>query len=183
MSSSQSLIVEAAAAMRALATVLSVLLLVNPANAASMHVIDENGKQGIVVEGLIAAGDNDEFSRAPEGVRDKSNSLVFVSGAGGNGITGVLIGDIIRRSGISTVVLEGNDCVSACAMIWIAGARRIAGKNACIGFHGMYDPASGQPIADGNAIAGAHLGLIRLEFRCRLLDADTAPTRCSLAHG
>ena len=51
-----------------------------------------------------------------------------------------------------------------CAMIWIAGARRIAGKNACIGFHGMYDPASGQPIADGNAIAGAHLGLSGLSL-------------------
>ena len=41
-----------------------------------MHVIDENGKQGIVVEGLIATGDNDEFSRLLEGARDKSSSLV-----------------------------------------------------------------------------------------------------------
>ena len=144
--------------------VLAVLGLVSPAQAASMHIIDENGKQGIIVEGLIATGDNDEFSRVLESVRDKSSSLVFISGAGGNGITAVLIGDIIRRSGISTVVLEGNDCASACALIWIAGGRRIAGKNACIGFHGMYDPASGQPIADGNAIAGAHLGLLGLSL-------------------
>ena len=40
-------------------------------------------------------------------------------------------------------------------MIWIAGVHRIAGKNACIGFHGKYDYASGQPGADENAIAGA----------------------------
>ena len=153
----------AAAVMRTLAT-LVVLWLVSPAQAASMHVINENGKQGIYIEGLIATGDDNEFSHALEGVRDKYNSLVFTSGWGGNGLTGVLIGDIVRRSGISTVVLEGNDCASACAMIWVAGARRIAGKNACIGFHGMYDPASGQPIADGNAIAGGHLGLLGLSL-------------------
>jgi hypothetical protein len=161
--SSQSFIAQAGAVMRALA-VLVFLWLVSPAQAASMHVIDENGKQGIVVEGLIATGDNDEFSRLLEGVRDKSSSLVFVSGAGGNGLTGVLIGDIVRRSGMSTVVLEGNDCASACAMIWVAGGRRMAGKNACIGFHGMFDPASGQAIADGNGIAGAHLGLVGLSL-------------------
>ena len=70
--------------------VLAVLGLVSPAQAASMHIIDENGKQGIIVEGLIATGDNDEFSRVLESVRDKSSSLVFISGAGGNGITVVL---------------------------------------------------------------------------------------------
>lgn len=58
--------------------VLAVLGLVSPAQAASMHIIDENGKQGIIVEGLIATGDNDEFSRVLESVRDKSSSLVFI---------------------------------------------------------------------------------------------------------
>jgi hypothetical protein len=114
--------------------------------------------------GLIATDDDKEFARALEAVRDKSNSLVFASGWGGNGIAGVLIGDMIRRAGISTVVLDGNDCASACALIWVAGARRIAGKNACIGFHGMYDAASGQQIADANAVAGGHLGLLGLSL-------------------
>ena len=145
-------------------SVLVFLWLISPTQAASMDVIDKNGKQGIVVDGLIATGDNEEFSRLLEGVRDKSSTLVFVSGAGGNGITGVLIGDIVRRSGMSTVVLEGNKCASACAMIWVAGGRRIAGKNSCIGFHGTFDPASGQASALGNAIAGAHLGLIGLSL-------------------
>ena len=49
-------------------------------------------------------------------------------------------------------------------MIWVAGVKRIASKNACIGFHGMYDLASGQPSADANAIAGAHLGLLGLSL-------------------
>ena len=150
--------------MRALATVLSVLLLVSPAKAASMHVIDENGKQGIVIDGPIVTGDNDEFLHALEKVRDKSNTIVFLSSVGGNGMVAVLIGDLVRRSGMSTAVLEGNDCASGCAMIWIAGVKRIASKNACIGFHGMYDPASGQPSADANAIAGAHLGLLGLSL-------------------
>ena len=165
MSSSQS---QAAAAMRALATILFVLLLVDPAKAASMQVIDENGKQGIVIDGPIVPGDNDEFLHALEKVRDKSNTIVFLSGAGGNGIAAVLIGDLVRRSGMSTAVLEGNDCASGCAMIWIAGVQRIARKNACIGFHGMYDYASGQPSADANAIAGAHVGLLGLSLDAAL---------------
>ena len=53
-------------------------------------------------------------------------------------------------------------------MIWIAGVHRIAGKNACIGFHGMYDYASGQPGADANAIAGAHVGLLGLSLDAAL---------------
>ena len=129
-----------------------------------MHVIDENGKQGIVIDGPIVTGDNDEFLHALEKVRDKSNTIVFLSSVGGNGIVAVLIGDLVRRSGMSTAVLEGNDCASGCAMIWIAGVHRIASKNACIGFHGMYDYASGQPSADANAIAGAHLGLLGLSL-------------------
>ena len=91
MSSSRSLSAQAAAAMRALATVLSVLLLVSPAEAASMHVIDENGKQGIVIDGPIVTGDNDEFLHALEKVRDKSNTIVFLSSVGGNGMVAVLI--------------------------------------------------------------------------------------------
>ena len=91
MSSSQSLIVQAAVVTRVLA-VLMVLWLVNPAQVVSLHVIDENGKQGIVIDGPIVKGDDDEFSHALEKVRDKSNTFVFVSGAGGNGVTAILIG-------------------------------------------------------------------------------------------
>ena len=134
------------------------------AEAASIHVIDENGKQGIVIEGPIVQGDDNQFTLALEDVRDKSNTFVFLSGAGGNAVTAVLIGDLLRRSGMLTAVLEGKDCASACAMIWIAGKQRVASKNACIGFHGMYDPASGQPSADASAIAGAHLGLLGLSL-------------------
>jgi hypothetical protein len=162
MSRSQTLSISAAVALALV--ILNTLLWGAPARAASIQIINENGKQRIYIDGVITADDDKEFSRALESVRDKSNSFVFASGWGGNGITGVLIGDIVRRSGMSTVVLDGNDCASACALIWVAGARRIAGKNACIGFHGMYDAVSGQPIADGNAIAGGHLGLLGLSL-------------------
>ena len=77
MSSSQSLGAQPAAAMLALATILSVLLLVSPAKAASMNVVDENGKQGIVIDGPIVTGDYDEFLHALEKVRDKSNTTSF----------------------------------------------------------------------------------------------------------
>jgi hypothetical protein len=153
----------AVAVMRAL-VVLVLLWLASPAQAANINVVDGNERQGITIEGWINAGDDERFARVLDSIHDKSNAAVFESDPGGNGITAVLIGDLIRRSGMSTVVLEGNDCASACAMIWIAGAHRAAGKNACIGFHGMYDATSGQPLADAHAIAGAHLGLLGLSL-------------------
>jgi hypothetical protein len=42
-------------------------------------------------------------------------------------------------------------------LIWLAGTPRTVGDAPRIGFHAIYNPTTGQPTGDGNAIVGAYL--------------------------
>ena len=127
--------------MRALA-LLIVLWLASPAQAAAVRVVSNGSGQSIVVDGPITFGDIEAFARAVDEIKEKGSAVVILTSAGGSGGAGILMGDLVRRSGMNTFVPNEGTCGSACAMIWIAGVQRTAGKNACIGLHGVYDGAS-----------------------------------------
>ncbi len=161
MSSSQSVIAQAAAVMRAPAFLLA-LCIASPADAARIRVISKGNGQGIVVDSPIASGDSEVFAHAVDQIHEKGSSVVILTSDSGDAGNSILIGDLVRRSGMNTFVPDRGTCASGCALIWIAGVQRTAGKNTCIGFHSAYDGASGQP--ELSAIAGAHLGLSGLSL-------------------
>src|SRR5262249_11390281 len=63
----------------------------------------------------------------------------------------------IRTKGFATTVLD--ECVSACALVWLSGVRRYLNSNARVGFHAAYVMKNGVPIETGmgNAEVGAFL--------------------------
>ena len=70
---------------------------------------------------------------------------VSLSSDGGDAVAAA-IGDLIRLSGMKTVVPENKRCISACAFIWLGSPDRYLGsENSVVGFHGAYNPNTGQP--------------------------------------
>src|SRR5260370_28074085 len=66
---------------------------------------------------------------------------LFHCSHGGSLVTGLRIGEAIRRKGFSTIVPDGRRCASACAFAWLGGIERSIGTDARLGFHAAYDAA------------------------------------------
>lgn len=64
-------------------------------------------------------------------------ATVVLSGPGGSVDAALAIGRLVRAQGLTTAVPAGADCASACALIWMAGQRRLLGRGARIGFHAI----------------------------------------------
>jgi hypothetical protein len=120
-----------------------------------------NGVYPILIKGEIVRGDAYDFSRL---TRNKGRVLVGLSSPGGEVGEALRIGAEIRTKDFATTVAD--ECDSACALIWLSGARRYLNSNAKLGFHAAYVMRNGVPVETGmgNAEVGgflASLGLSR----------------------
>ena len=142
-----------------LAAALSVAI-VSAGNAADMTIETLPGNasgQLLIVDGDIALGDQKKFisilNKSPA-----SGTVVVLKSAGGKVSPALDIGIAIREKRLAT--MAGN-CVSACALIWLAGLPRMATAESRIGFHGAFNEDR-TPSAGSNALIGAYLA--RLGF-------------------
>lgn len=151
--------------MRAL---LSALLMVLPTVAWADYKFlpaTDKGAPTFALWGTISVADSEAFARDLIALQSKDDAYVSLASNGGAALAGLEIADLVRRSGLKTWVPDNKTCMSACALIWIAGtADRIAGKNAHIGFHGAYTANTGQQIPIAMAITGALLGYLGLNY-------------------
>jgi hypothetical protein len=120
-----------------------------------------NGVTAILIKGEIESGDAHDFVRRTDG---KQRVLVVLSSPGGAIRDALTIAAQIRTKGFTTTVAD--QCVSACALVWLSGVRRYLNSNARVGFHAAYVMKNGVPVETGmgNAEVGAflaHLGLSR----------------------
>jgi len=105
------------------------------AQAAQFRSVDmPGGGQGIVLSGLIEAGDAAAFHTLAETL---PGAVVITTGPGGSIMPAMAIGSEIRARGWSTLVPAGSKCASACTWIWLAGSTRMLGADAQIGFHAI----------------------------------------------
>lgn len=73
-------------------------------------------------------------------------------------------GQAIHLKGFATLVPDGVQCASACALAWLGGIPRLMGETAKVGFHAVYTSNGGQPAISsaGNALVGAYLNQLGL---------------------
>jgi hypothetical protein len=120
---------------------------------------DKAGCFGLFIQGVIQPGDD---AKLDEEIRNKSvkSATVALDSLGGNLLTGLSIGRLVRQKGYTTIVPNGATCTSACAVIWLAGSARQAEKNARVGFHAAYyTDKKGRALGEsgmGNALVGAY---------------------------
>jgi hypothetical protein len=127
------------------------------AEAASIVVNHlDAGRSLVVVDGEIELGDIEQFRSK---VATLSNATVAFQSDGGSLLAGIRIGMLIRVKDFGTVVPDGAQCASACAVAWLGGTRRFMGAGSKVGFHAAY-VLKGRGTAEsapGNAVLGAYL--------------------------
>lgn len=132
------------------------------AKAATVTVYPLEGEERsvIVVEGILEEADIKAFRQAAFALDE---AVVLLSGPGGEVNAAIQIGRAIRLKGFSTLVTD-NDCLSACALIWLSGEDRYMSGSARIGFHAAYVETDGkaETTGVGNALVGAFVSTLGL---------------------
>jgi hypothetical protein len=115
----------------------------------------------VIVEGDLELGDIELFRSK---VAPLSKATVAFRSDGGSLLAGIRIGMLIRVRNFTTVVPEGAQCASACAVAWLGGAHRFLGVGSKVGFHAAYVQKAGGTAESGpgNAVLGAYLDQIGL---------------------
>lgn len=85
----------------------------------------------IDVRGQLERSDVEKLRAMPP-----EHAVVSLDSPGGGAMVGIMMGRIILQRGYDTKVVGG--CESACALIWVAGARRFMGPDAKIGLHAAW---------------------------------------------
>lgn len=146
------------------------------AESATISVEDlGDGDSLILVTGEIVAGDGQRFRREAAKV---SSAIVALESPGGATLEAIEIGETIRIRGFSTLVVNNSQCVSACALIWLAGTPRTLSRSASVGFHATYIDQDGQLIESGvgNALVGRYFAVLNLSQRAIVFATSAKPT-------
>ena len=123
--------------------------------------ISDNGVDIIGIVGDLEFGDERKFINLALSSR---NALVVFQSPGGNVFAAIEIGKAIHLKGFSTLVPDGLQCASACALAWLGGRTRYISDTGRVGFHAAYTNKDGQPAISSaaNAVIGAYLNQLRL---------------------
>jgi hypothetical protein len=153
------------------------LFVTSGAEAASIEVVGhlDAGGSLVVVDGDMEPGDIQQFSSK---VASLSRATVAFRSDGGSLLAGIRIGMLIRMKDFGTVVPEGAQCASACAVAWLGGARRFMGAGSKVGFHAAYI-LKGHGTAEsgpGNAVLGAYLYQLGLSEETIIYVTQAGPT-------
>jgi hypothetical protein len=131
--------------------------------AADISVIA--GKDGsvdlIIIKGDITAEDEKKFKQI---ALNTEFATVVLDSRGGLLRPAIAIGKTIRIKEFATAVVDA-ECLSSCALIWLAGDVRYMAKNSKVGFHAAYiEDKDGKtiPAATGNALVGSYLNSLGL---------------------
>jgi hypothetical protein len=161
--------------LRLIIAILALLFACQGADAAKIELqMLGSGSGLVVVEGDIELADIDVFRLK---VHSLKTATVAFQSDGGSLLAGIRIGSMIRLKGLITVVPDGAQCASACAVAWLGGSRRYVGTGARIGFHAAYIQSSGQASESGpgNAVLGAYLNQIGLSEDAIVYITQAAP--------
>jgi hypothetical protein len=123
------------------------------------------GKDGsadlIIIKGDITAEDEKKFKQI---ALNTEFATVVLDSRGGLLRPALAIGKTIRIKEFATAVVDA-ECLSSCALIWLAGDVRYMAKNSKVGFHAAYiEDKDGKtiPAATGNALVGSYLNSLGL---------------------
>lgn len=164
--------------MRSVCVIVLWLVALPVAKAADIVVKPlEGGSTLIAIDGELELSDIEGFRAKAEPLPAGRTTVEFRS-KGGKLLAGIRIGAQIRAKRFNTVVPDGAQCASACAVAWLGGARRFVAEHSSVGFHTAYILKTGGPAESGpgNAILGAYLNQLGLSEEAILYITYAAPT-------
>jgi hypothetical protein len=154
----------------------SVTLLPNSVLAAEIDFKSYDDFDLISISGEIEEADVAHFQRL---AISSSNAVVVIESPGGALAPALKIGEIIRLKGFSTYVPNNVTCTSSCALIWVAGQRRLLATTGRVGFHASYVTVNGAQRESGlgNALVGRYLTLLNLPEKAILFATSAGPDK------
>jgi hypothetical protein len=141
-----------------------------PGYAAQIDVYD--GKPELPVIGINGDIDGADVDRFRQLSSTRNNAVVLLRSTGGKMAPAIQIGEMIKAKGYTTIVK--NYCASSCALIWLAGAKRVMTPTAHIGLHQAYK-SGGQADGAGNAILGSYLTRLGLGYAAIMYATQASP--------
>lgn len=125
--------------------------------------------------------DNDDFKQFEKLLETNKGAVsqVYLNSLGGNIVSAVRIGDVIRKNKLHTVVIAKDTCASACGLIWLGGIRRTIEPTGSVGFHASYQIKNGVKRESGqsNAVIGAYLNSLGLSLEAVILVTQSPPDK------
>jgi len=120
---------------------------------------------GSPVVAIVGELERADIERFADVTRNLEEVLVLFESDGGDLEAGLEIGTRIRLRGFSSVVANGRQCHSACALAWLGGVTRLLGDSAIVSFHAAYIVENGiaQETGSGNALVGAYAANLGLQ--------------------
>ena len=109
-----------------------------PARAAQAVLTRDESANILTISGKTEKGDPLRVADAVRGLDPTLPTVVVLSGPGGSLLEGVVVGFMIRRLDAATRVDGGEACLSACALEWLAGSRRLMSADSQIGLHAPF---------------------------------------------
>lgn len=144
-------------------------------------VEDRNGEyvyDVIYMSGEIKPGDEKTFYKIVSS--SDRDILVSLDSTGGHLKTALEIGQLIFLRKMDTAITN-IECVSACALIWLAGKTRYLHNGERLGFHSAYliEKNTGDRRVDavGNALIGAYIRQLELPSSVVALAVESPPDR------
>ncbi len=135
------------------------------ASCAEVSLVPELG--ALFLDGTIAATDLEVVRATYDGAPEKP-SMMYLSSSGGDFYAAIAVGNWVRERGIDTYA--GTLCESACAYLWLGGARRFA--NHSIGIHAPFVRTSFLTITvPTEGLVDATWYLAKLGYSRALIDA------------
>jgi len=129
----------------------------NSANSAKIDVNRrDDGSALVSLQGDIELDDIAQFWAKAATL---SKATIAFRSNGGSLLAGIRIGTLIRERGFVTLVPNGAQCASACAVAWLGGLQRLMGNGSKVGFHAAYVLKGHRSVESGpgNAVLGAYL--------------------------
>lgn len=100
--------------------------------------VPSNGSSGVMVSGRIEKGDTNKLMRFLLDNLDSDrihSKIIYLNSPGGDVNEAFEMADFLERSLRTTAVVRKSECLSACTVLWAAGANRIVDETSRLGFH------------------------------------------------
>lgn len=85
----------------------------------------------IFINGEIEKGDMQKFASLPI---EWTQTIVLLNSDGGSAADAIMMSAFLATKGAITYVLPGHQCLSECALIWLAGDRKMLSNSSKVGF-------------------------------------------------
>jgi hypothetical protein len=138
---------------QAFAIVLGWAAFAHPAQAAKLFSSGPHERTMVItLTGEIEPGDADALKSLIKAAKDNRLPLsgMRLKSNGGELREAFILAALVRDANLSTAVAQGDECASACAIVFAAGVGKLAEHGARIGLHGATD-ASGKEDMESEA--------------------------------